>query len=118
MLETVIITAVGWMLLAASAFRFRRDLAITNPSTVRVLRIAAGAVLAAALMRCGAPVTGERIVRFLGGSSLSAVVMVMTLSIAPMTALRPVAVLLALARSIRQSQSSARSVQPRTASFR
>ena len=94
MFETVAITLVGWMLLAASSFRFRRDLGISAPATIRGLRMAAAGVLVIALLRCGAPVTGERIVRFLGGGSIAAVVMVVTLSVAPGVALRPVALIL------------------------
>ena len=99
MFETVAITLFGWMLLAASSFRFRRDLGITAPATIRGLRMAAAAVLVVALLRCGAPVTGERIVRFLGGGSIAAVRMVVTLSVAPGMALRPVAMILQGLRS-------------------
>ncbi|KHA64873.1 hypothetical protein NI18_05980 [Sphingomonas sp. Ant20] len=76
MLETIIVALAGWMLLAASAFRYRRDLGITAPGTIRLLRIAAAAALTLAFLRCGAPVSGERVVRFLGGGSIAAVIMV------------------------------------------
>lgn len=111
MFETVLITLVGWMLLAASAFRFRRELGVRAVGTILALRMAATVVLAVALLRCGAPVTGERIVRFLGGGSISAVVMVVTLSFAPGLMLRPVATVLAFGRALRRPRQDRRAAR-------
>jgi len=110
MFETILLTLVAWMCLATSAFRFRRELGITAPMTIRALRIVAAAVLVVALGRCGAPVTGERIVRFLGAGSISAVVMVVTLSVAPGVVLRPVTLVLAAVQALRQPRAPRRTV--------
>ena len=88
MFEIVATSFVAWLLLAAASFRFRRELGIAGSGTITALRVAAGALLMLALFRCGAPVTGERWVRFLGGSAIAAVLLVVLLSVAPLQGLR------------------------------
>ena len=84
MLETVATSFVAWLLLAAASYRFRRDLGISASATIVGLRVCAAILLTLALFRCGGPVTGERWVRFLGGSAISAVILVALLSVAPL----------------------------------
>ena len=88
MFEIVATSFVAWLLLAAASFRFRRELGIAGPATIAGLRVAASVLLVLALCRCGAPVTGERWVRFLGGSAIAAVLLVVLLSVAPLQGLR------------------------------
>ena len=80
MLESSVTCFLAWLLLAATAFRYRRDLGIVAPSAIRALRLVSALVLAAALFHCGAPLTGERFVRFLGAASIAGVALVMLLS--------------------------------------
>ncbi len=94
MLETALLAAIAWLLLAAASFRFRREAGVPNPRQVRVLRLAAAGILALALFRCGTPLTGERWVRVIGGASLGAVIVVLALSLDAMTILRPLRQLL------------------------
>lgn len=86
--EIVAISFVAWLLLAAASYKYRRDLGIAAPAAIAGLRVGAAMLLALALFRCGAPVTGERWVRFLGGSALAAMMLVMLLSVAPLRAPR------------------------------
>lgn len=88
MFETVTTSFLAWLMFAAASYRFRRDLGLDSPRIVTALRVAATAVLLFALLRCGAPVSGERWVRFLGGAAVSAVIVVALLSVAPLR--RPV----------------------------
>lgn len=88
MLETVATSFVAWLLLAAASYKVRRDLGLSAPATISALRVCAAVLLTLALFRCGAPVTGERWVRFLGGSAISAVILVALLSVAPLRAPR------------------------------
>lgn len=111
MVETLIVTFAGWLLLAAASYRCRRDLQIASPHAARALRVAGIALFAIALIRCGAPLSGERWVRFIGGAALSAGLNVVGLSLAPRLLLRPVAALLAI---LRQARVSARRVPPRS----
>ncbi len=94
MLETALLAAIAWLLLAAASFRFRREAGVPNPRQVRILRIAAVLLLGLALFRCGTPLTGERWVRVIGGASLGAVLVVLMLSIDAMMILRPLRQLL------------------------
>lgn len=94
MLETALLAAIAWLLLAAASFRFRREAGVPNPRQVRVLRIAAAALLALAMFRCGTPLTGERWVRVIGGASIGAVLVVLALSADAMFVLRPLRQLL------------------------
>ena len=94
MLETALLAAIAWLLLAAASFRFRREAGVPNPRQVRALRLAAAALLALALFRCGTPLTGERWIRALGGASIGAVLVVLALSADAMFVLRPLRQLL------------------------
>lgn len=87
MVEIVATSLVAWLLLAAASYKYRRDLGISAPTTITGLRVVAAMLLTLALVRCGAPITGERWVRFLGGSALSAVMLVALLSAVPKGAL-------------------------------
>jgi len=87
MLETMLTCLIGWLLLAASSFRIRRDLGLTK-GDARWLRVAGVVVLTAGLWRCGAPITGERWVRFLGAAGIAGVATVLILSAAPLPRLR------------------------------
>ncbi|MEG3165222.1 hypothetical protein U1701_11510 [Sphingomonas sp. PB2P19] len=86
--EIVAISFFGWMMLATSSYKIRRELGIAAPATIAGLRVAAVVLLMLALCRCGAPVSGERWVRFLGGSAIAAVMLVLVLSVVPLRALR------------------------------
>ncbi|TXC71395.1 hypothetical protein FSB78_10935 [Sphingomonas ginsenosidivorax] len=88
MVEIVATSFVAWLLFAAASYKYRRDLGIDSPAAIVGLRAVAALLLTLALFRCGAPVTGERWVRFLGGSALAAVMLVMLLSVAPLRAPR------------------------------
>jgi hypothetical protein len=114
MLETALLAAIAWLLLAAASFRFRREAGVPNPRQVRALRLAAAALLALALFRCGTPLTGERWIRALGGASIGAVLVVLALSADAMFVLRPLrqlltrpapALLRRLRRPVRQPRS-------------
>ena len=114
MLETELLAAIAWLLLAAASFRFRREAGVPNPRQVRALRLAAAALLALALFRCGTPLTGERWIRALGGASIGAVLVVLALSADAMFVLRPLrqlltrpapALLRRLRRPVRQPRS-------------
>lgn len=114
MLETALLAAIAWLLLAAASFRFRREAGVPNPRQVRALRLAAAALLALALFRCGTPLTGERWIRALGGASIGAVLVVLALSADAMFMLRPLrqlltrpapALLRRLRRPVRQPRS-------------
>lgn len=94
MLEIALLSFAAWLLLAAASFRFRRQLGIVSPAMVRGLRIGGGALLLAALLRCGTSIDGERCVRFLGGASLAGAMLVVLLSLAPTATLAPVALML------------------------
>jgi len=98
MLEATILCFFGWLLLAATAFKYRRDLGIVAPSAIRALRIVAALVLAVALFHCGAPLTGERFVRFLGAASIAGVALVMLLSFKPVETMQPVRIALKAVR--------------------
>lgn len=87
MVEIVATSFVAWLLLAAASYKYRRDLGISAPATITGLRVAATMLLMLTLVRCGAPITGERWVRFLGGSALAAVMLVALLSVVPKGAL-------------------------------
>ncbi|MBB4619703.1 hypothetical protein [Sphingomonas abaci] len=87
MLESVLTCLIGWLLLAAASFRIRRDLGLTA-GEARWLRVAGVVVLTATLWRCGAPISGERWVRFLGAAGVSGVATVLILSAAPRPRLR------------------------------
>ncbi|WP_380786082.1 hypothetical protein [Sphingomonas sp. R86521] len=87
MVEIVVTSFVAWLLLAAASYKYRRDLGISAPAMITALRVAAAMLLMLALVRCGAPISGERWVRFLGGSALAAVVLVALLSVVPKGAL-------------------------------
>lgn len=86
--EIVATSFVAWLLFAAASYKYRRDLGIVSPAAITGLRAAAAALLMLALIRCGAPLTGERWVRFLGGSAIAAVMLVALLSVAPLRAPR------------------------------
>ena len=88
MFEIIATSFVAWLLLAAASYKYRRDLGIASPAAIAGLRGVAAALLMLALLRCGAPLTGERWVRFLGGSAIAAVMLVMLLSVAPLRAPR------------------------------
>ena len=88
MFEIVATSFVAWLLFAAASYKYRRELGIASPAAITGLRTVAALLLALALFRCGAPLTGERWVRFLGGSALAAVMLVMLLSVAPLRASR------------------------------
>jgi hypothetical protein len=93
MLEITLLSFAAWLFFAAASFKFRRQLGITSPATVRALRAGAAALLAVALLRCGTAIDGERCVRFLGGASLAAAMIVALLSVAPVATMKPVALL-------------------------
>lgn len=82
--EIVATSFVAWLLFAAASYKYRRDLGIASPAAIAGLRAVAAVLLVVALLRCGAPLTGERWVRFLGGSAIAAVMLVMLLSVAPL----------------------------------
>ena len=103
MLETTCLALAAWLLLAAASFRYRRQLGITSPATTRGLRLAATALLAFALLRCGTDIDGERCVRFLGGASLAGALVVVLLSVAPVWTMRPIALLVQGARGHRRN---------------
>ncbi len=98
MLEATILCFFGWLFLAATSFRYRRDLGIAAPSAIRALRLVAALVLTAALFHCGAPLTGERFVRFLGAASIAGVALVMLLSFKPVETMQPVRIALKAVR--------------------
>ncbi|SFO04385.1 DUF3325 family protein [Sphingomonas sp. OK281] len=101
MLEATMLCFFGWLLLAATAFKYRRDLGIVTPSAIRALRLVAALVLAVALFHCGAPLTGERFVRFLGAASIAGVTLVMLLSFKPVETMQPVRIALKAVRARR-----------------
>ncbi len=92
MLEATMMCFVAWLLLAAGSFKYRRDLGLADPVSVRALRLAAAAILTIVLFHCGAPLTGERFVRFLGSASLAGVALVVLLSFRPAQTMQPVRV--------------------------
>ena len=96
--ETILMSATAWLLFAGASFRFRREAGTTGRGDVRLLRIAATALLAVALFHCGAPLTGERWVRLLTGASIGAVIVVLALSAQPMLAMAPARWLLLASR--------------------
>jgi hypothetical protein len=98
MLEATTMCFLAWLLLAATAFRYRRDLGIVAPSTIRTLRLIAMLVLAAALFHCGAPLTGERFVRFLGAAAIAGAALVMLLSFRPAETMQPIRMVLKVVR--------------------
>lgn len=98
MLEAIVMCFFGWLLLAATSFRHRRDLGITAPSAIHTLRLVAALLLAIAVFQCGAPLTGERFVRFLGAASIAGVALVMLLSFKPAETLQPVRIALKVVR--------------------
>jgi hypothetical protein len=55
-------------------------------------------VLAAALFHCGAPLTGERFVRFLGAAAIAGVALVMLLSFRPAETMQPIRMALKVVR--------------------
>lgn len=90
MFELVLLSAVGWLTLAAASARFRRDLGITGMRAIRGYRAAALALFVVAAIRAGAPLTGERWIRLLGAASIAAVLVTLGLSAFPAAMLRPV----------------------------
>lgn len=98
MLEASLMCFVGWLLLAAASFKYRRDLGLTDPAAIRAVRLAAALVLAIVLFRCGAPLTGERFVRFLGAASIAGVALVVLLSFGPTRTMQPVRIALTVLR--------------------
>ena len=96
--ETILLSATAWLLFAGAAFRFRREAGTNGRGDIRLLRIVASALLAVALLHCGAPLTGERWVRALTGASIGAVIVVLALSAQPIAALAPARWLLAAKR--------------------
>lgn len=90
MLETALLSAAAWLLIAAGTHRFRREGGRPSPGEVRALRLAAVPLLLAALLHCGTDVDGERWVRMLGGLSLGAVAVVVLLSVRASAMLAPV----------------------------
>jgi hypothetical protein len=98
MLETTMMCFIAWLLLSATAFRYRRDLRIVAPSTIRTLRLIAVLMLAAALFHCDAPLTGERFVRFLGAAAIAGAALVMMLSFRPADTMQPVRIALKVVR--------------------
>lgn len=98
MLEAAVMCFVAWLLLAAASFKYRRDLGLADPKAVRALRLAAAAILTIVLFCCGAPLTGERFVRFLGSASIAGVALVVLLSFAPAQTMQPVRVVLTVLR--------------------
>jgi hypothetical protein len=87
--ETILLSATAWLLFAGASFRFRREAGTTGRGDVRLLRVVATALLAVALLHCGAPLTGERWVRLLTGASIGAVLVVLALSAQPLLAIAP-----------------------------
>ncbi|MGA1799695.1 DUF3325 family protein [Sphingomonas sp. 4RDLI-65] len=99
MLEAALMCFVAWLLLAAASFKYRRDLGIANPATVRALRLIAALIMIVVLVCCGAPLTGERFVRFLGAASIGGVALVALLSFRPAQTMQPVRVALTALRA-------------------
>ena len=108
--ETILLSATAWLLFAGASFRFRREAGTNGRGDVRLLRIVASALLAVALIHCGAPLTGERWVHLLTGASIGAVVIVLALSAQPGHAMAPVRwLLLAKRRAIASAKAMLRS---------
>ncbi|WP_287977943.1 MULTISPECIES: hypothetical protein [unclassified Sphingomonas] len=98
MLETAVITACAWLLLAGASFRHRHATGEPGRRAILLLRLGGWTILAAALMRSGTDIGGERIVRMLASASLSGGAVVLALSVRPAVVLAPVRLLLGLSR--------------------
>ncbi|WP_375249694.1 hypothetical protein [Sphingomonas sp.] len=109
MLEVILLSTVAMLLLAATTHRLRRDSGVTGWGAMTGLRLAAAALLAIAFLRSGSALPGERVVRFLCGVSVAAVLTTLSISLAPALAFWPIRTALAF-RSIRTA-SSARGVR-------
>jgi hypothetical protein len=96
--DTILIAALAFVLLAATAHRHRRDAGVVAPGQVRALRVVAGALLLAAFVRAAGPLAGERIVRFLVGGSIAGIAVVLALSFDAARVLAPVRWLLSRPR--------------------
>lgn len=93
--EAILSAALALLLLAAASHRFRRDSGATTPARIRALRIAAVVSLVLSWSLCGGTLTGERFVRFVVSISIAAIPVVLALSIAANTIMRPLNRLLA-----------------------
>ena len=71
---------------------------ISRTTGTKTALLVAALVLAVALFHCGAPLTGERFVRFLGAASIAGVALVMLLSFKPIETMQPVRIALKVAR--------------------
>ena len=90
MLEVILLSTVAMLLLAATTHRLRRDSGVTGRGAMTGLRLAAAALLAIAFLRSGSPLPGERVVRFLCGVSVAAVLTTLSISLAPALAFWPI----------------------------
>ena len=96
--DTILIAALAFVLLAATAHRHRRDAGVATHGQVRALRLAATALLLVAFTRAAGPLAGERIVRFLVGGSIAGIAVVLALSFDAARVLAPVRWLLSRPR--------------------